>query len=430
MPISYNANLIAELYTTNDAEKANNICEEMVDIGDAIFPRQIYEAYKKFYETTFSHYFVLHLTRFKSENVAEILKEIAHTTTKNSDIFMMLDYLSDIKYFEPEIIDKVIKSFKEDLILRDAQEYEIEQYFKYIQNSGREIQKLELFLLDCFENDNQNIKARKVALKKLLKLEPRKYINFYYENYDRIKGKKAEIIFVEEISTWINGIIPQLHKKIQEDGSVSAQEILKAKLSSKVEEKQSKTKKEQEKIKEVYATADVISDIARLRIRVNKLSLADKRFGFSFLSSMEEVYEQNRPAQDKTTFIGYCIVIRSLIQGFSDKIKELEVSEERMREILPEVTDLEGSIKKFHFLLLDKGLNVDNKIFGIRNINRIVSILAHPDAEFTPELIKILKEEKLLDLYQEDNWPMLHRGILIKYKSALEELISALSQTN
>lgn len=431
MATDYNANLIAELYATEDAEKATHICDEMVEIGDAIFPKQIHEAYKKFQGTTiYSHYFVSDLTSFKSRDVAEILKEIARTTKRDADISMMIDYLTDIEYFEPEIVDKVVEIFKEDLISGKASEYDIEKYFTYLEKSGKGIESLEPHLKMCFENDEQTISVRRTALKKLLKLKPKEYINFYYENYDSIKGKKIEIIFVEEISNWNGGIIPSLHRKISGSGSERAQEILREKQSKKIKERQSEAKRGQEKIKEEYVTADVISDIAKLRYKVNKISITDKRFGFPIFPPSEEIYQQGKPARDKETLVGYCMVFRSLIQSFDNKIKELEMPEERAKELLPEIKELKGGINKFHLLLLDKGLNVDPGIFGLRNINRIVSKLAHPDEGSSPELTKLLEEEKLLDLYKEDHWSILHREILLRYKGVLEKLINAFLRNN
>ncbi len=427
MATDYNANLITELYAAENVEGAIRICDEMVTIGDAIFPRQIYEAYKKFQETPSSHYFVSDLTRFKTGDATEILKEIAHTTDRDADISLMVGYLTDIEYFDPEIVGKVKNLFERDIASGEIHEYDVEEYFAYLEKSGEEMERLESLLQECFEDDKQFIAARKTALKKLLKLKPKEYISFYYENYDSIKGKRAETVFVEEISTWHGGVVPSLHKKILKVGSERAKEILKKEQSRKIEEKRSKEIKEQKEIKEEYETADVISDIAELRSKINKISIADERFGFSFFSPSEEIYQQGKPAKNKATLVGYCMVLRSLLGGFDNKIKESEISKERAKELLPDIKELTGSINKFHLMLLEKGIDVDAGIFGLRNISRIVSKLAHPDEEADPELSSILKKEKLFNYYKNDNWSMLHREILLRYKEVLEKLIDAIS---
>lgn len=427
MAIDYNANLIAELYATGDEEKATRVCDEMVAIGDPIFPRQIYEAYKKFRKTMVSHYFVSDLTTFKTTDVVEILKEIAHTSNRDADISMMVGYLTNIEYFDKEIVNKVKKIFKDDISSGELYEDDVEKYFVYLEKSGEDIGFLESLLQTCFEDDEQDLRVRKIALKKLLKLKAKKYINYYYENYNSLKGKKAEIIFTEETSKWHGGIIPSLHKRVLEIGSERAKEILQKEQLKKIEEKKIKEMKEQKEIKEEYETADVISDIAKLRSNINKVSIADERFGFSFFSPSEEIYQQGKPAGDKASLVGYCIVLRSLIGDFDNKIIELEISQERAVKLLPDIKEFKGSINKFHLLLLEKEINVDSEIFGLRNLSRIVSKLAHPSEETDRELSNILKEERLFDYYKESNWSILHREILLRYKGVLEKLMSAIS---
>lgn len=427
MATDYNANLIVELYEADNAEKATRISDEMAMIGDPIFPRQIYAAYKKFGGTAVSHYFVSDLTNFKTSNTVEILKEIAHITKRDADILMMVDYLTSIQCFDPEIVYKFRKLFVKEITSSEADPYDIERYFQYLEKSGENMEELEPFLKQCFEDDEQIIEARKIAFKKLLKLKPKEYINFYYENYHLIKGKKAEIIFVEEISTWKGGIVPSLHQRILEIGSERAKEILQNEQSKKVEEKRSKEAKEQKEIREEYQTADVMSDIAGLRSRINKISVTDERFGFPFFSLSEEIYQQGKPAKDKAALVGYCMVLRSLFGSFDNKLTEFVISKERAKELVPDIKELNGSINKFHLVLLERKINVDPGIFGLRNINRIVSKFAHPDEKNEPELSDILKKEKLFDYYKKDNWSMLHREILLRYKEVLEKLIGAIS---
>ncbi|MFA6594056.1 MAG: hypothetical protein WCT16_02240 [Candidatus Buchananbacteria bacterium] len=426
MASDYNANLIADLYSAENAEKATHISDEMVKIGDAIFPRQIYEAYKKFRKTSVSHYFVSDLTYFKTGDSAEILKEIAHTTDKDGDIAMMIGYLTDIQYFHNEIVKKIKIIFEANITLGEIKEYDLEKCFVYLEKSGEDMVEIEFFLKKCFEDDRQTIETRKIALKKLLKVKPKEYINFYYDNYNFIVGKKTEIIFVEEISTWRNGIVPLVHQRILELGSERAKEILQKEQLNKDKEKQGKEIKEQNEIREEYQTADIISAIAELRVRINKFSLIDEKFGFPIFSSSEEIYQQGKPAKDKAMLVGYCIVLRSMLGNFDDEIIKLEITKEMSNEF--EIKDLKGSINKFYFILLERKINVDPGIYGLRNINRIVSKLAHPDEEITTELTDILIKEKLFDYYKDDNWSMLHREILSRYKEVLEKLMVAICE--
>lgn len=431
MAADYNANLIVELYSAKNVQVASRICDEMVKIGDPIFPKQIYEAYKKYRGTSMSHYFVSDLTNFKSKDATEILKGIALTTENKADITMMVDYLASIKYFDTEIFTKVIGVFKSNLESGSISSYQIERYYEYLESSDEGRAVLESFLKMCFEGDNQEMQARKTSLSKLLKLKPKELINFYYENYDTIKGKKAEIIFVEEISTWDGGIVPALFQKILGEGSETAREILQKEQLKKDKEKRAIEINEQKSVREEYETADVLHDIAELRSKINKIGVTNERFGLPFFLPSEEIYQQSKPAKDKTTLVGYCMVLRSLLHGFDKMITELKIPKEKAVELIPNINDFDGSINKFHLLLLEKGVSVDQGIFGLRNINRIITkFAAHTGEENKSELIEILKEEKLLDLYKDDNWSMLHRGILLRYKMILEKLSNALAQNS
>src|SRR3989338_5506431 len=236
MAADYNSNLIVELYSTSDVGKATRICDEMVSIGDPVFPRQIYEAYKKFKHTHISHSFVLDLTNFKTRDANEILEEIARETFRGADISMMLDHLIEVEYFHPEVVRKVRGLFEEEVASGETYDYDIDRYVTYLQKAGEETTVLENLLKTCFEDDRQSIGARKVALRKLLRLKPGEYIKFYYENYETIESKKMEVILVEEISTWHGGIVPSFHKKILDIGSERAKEILTKEQTKKIKE--------------------------------------------------------------------------------------------------------------------------------------------------------------------------------------------------
>ncbi len=430
MSTDYNASLIAELYSTKDSKKATDICDEMVEIGDSIFPRQIYEAYKKFRADSRSHYFVASLTCFKTSDTTEILKEIAHSTTSDADISMMLNYLTDINYFDSYIVSKVKDFFVKDIESEDIHEYAIDAYFNYIQKSGHDLQEIEKLLRNCFENNNFSNPVRKAALKIILKIKPKEYIAYYYHNYESIRNKKAEVIFVDEISTWHGGLIPLLHKKISEIGSPAAKEILQKEQLKKEKETQLKEASEQKVIKLEYETSDVIGNIADLRAQINKTASLDQRFGFNFFGLSEDIYKQVKPARDKESLVGYCIDLRELLGNFDAKLLEIKFSKERVSQLLPNIKEPEKSINKFNLILSDRGIIDNTKIFGLRSINQIISKLAHPREEKKEEFTDLLKQEGLFEIYKQDNWSMLHREILIRYKIALEKLLGAITIAN
>lgn len=428
MAYDYNANLIAELYSTEDEDKAIEISDEMSEIGDLIFPRQIYEAYKRFKNTSISHYFVSNLTNFKSDDTTIILKEIADNTDSYADILMMINFLTNIKYFNSKIISKIKIIIENEIKDLNISEYALEWYAWYLEWADQK-EFLEYILKTCFEDDRQKIQTRKFALKRLLKIDPKKYIKLYYEQYESIINQKIENILVEELSTWKWWIIPSFHNKILKLWSNRAKEILQKQLDKNKEKEQKEILKEQNEIKEEFTNYDVLNNISELRSNINKISTHHDQFWYSFFPAFEEIYQQWKPARDKSTLIGYCMVIRSLIGNFDEKIKDFNITKERASELAPKIQDIKGNINKFHLLLLDKNINVDSEIFWLRNINRIITkFWAHTDEENNPELTKILKKENLFDFYKDNEWAKLHRGILLKYKNMLEKLTEALTK--
>ena len=88
---------------------------------------------------------------------------------------------------------------------------------------------------------------------------------------------------------------------------------------------------------------------------------------------------------------------------------------------------INGSINKLHLFLLRKSVQVDMNIFGLRNLNRMITkFAAHTNEETNPELEAVLKELQLFEFYSESQWSKLHRGILLKYKEFLVNLEKAI----
>lgn len=429
MASDYNANLIAELYATSDADEATRICDEMLEIGDAVFPRQIFEAYKRFENSIVSHYFISDLMRFKTPAAGEFIKEIAHTTKSSADLSMMTGFLASIQYFEPYIVARIHKIFQEEVFAHKIQEYDIDDYCRYLLGGGVAQEALENLLQACFEDDKQTTSARRAALKQFLKMNPKKNVAFFYDNYDSIKGKKLEVVFVQEISTWHGGIIPMLHEKILSDGSDRAKEILRAEQQKNAAVSKAKEISEQADVKAEFETADVVSDIAELRQRINKFCIADDRFGFALFLASEELYQQGRAAKDKPTLVGYLMVLRSTLDCVTREVLDFDITQERAAELAPEIKEINRSINRLHLLLLDKGIRADSGLFGMRNLSRIITKFgAHTSEATDPELLKLLEEESLVDCYKEDKWTKLHREILLKYKRSLILLMESISE--
>ncbi|MDD2375827.1 MAG: hypothetical protein PHD23_10800, partial [Eubacteriales bacterium] len=104
MSTSYNSRLIDKLYQENDALKATRIVDEMIEIGEAIFVYPIYSAYKKFKNTSYSHYFISDLTELASKEETKkeaeiIIKELLEEQDIDSaHIYYLVEFCIKNKY--------------------------------------------------------------------------------------------------------------------------------------------------------------------------------------------------------------------------------------------------------------------------------------------------------------------------------------------
>lgn len=72
--------------------------------------------------------------------------------------------------------------------------------------------------------------------------------------------------------------------------------------------------------------------------------------------------------------------------------------------------------------LIKKGIVPDKDLFGLKSLNKLVSLIgAHQGDE---ELFQILKKENLSEFYSNEQWDILHKKILLRYKDSLEKLHS------
>ena len=117
-------------------------------------------------------------------------------------------------------------------------------------------------------------------------------------------------------------------------------------------------------------------------------------------------------------------MIRTALWGFDEKILSQDIPIEDLRKVIPDAENASGGLNKFHYFLVQKGMVVDDTLFGLRSVQRVLNGFAHREKE--QDLIRALKGEGLDNLYHQSRWPELHREILIKYRDALQRLNSAL----
>ncbi|MFA6000460.1 MAG: hypothetical protein WC783_05840 [Candidatus Paceibacterota bacterium] len=423
MTADYNSKLIADLYECTDPKSAASIADEMVEMADPIFIYPIHAAYKKFKDTYYSHYFLLDLISFNTPEISEMITTVVkEPTVTERDLTTVLGYLSRIGFFEPEFIAKVNRLLGKELLSAEDY-YDVAGYLEYLKNAKAILPIIET-LKAVFEDEAIPKSVRALALKYLLREDPKTYLQYYYDNFTEIKNKKSEIIFTKEIIGWSGKIVSSLEEKILKEGSAHAKEIIETKRAKQAKVESKKEEDAQKAVEIRFTNADVIAEIGSLRKKINIFSGADSRFGYSFFPQSELIYQQTESAQTKQAFITYSIDIRSFIQEFTDNITGQEFTLEEMSAVIDGITKPEGSINKFHMILANASVTVDKDIFGLRNLNRIVNKTAHPDSE--SGLVELLKQEGLMEFYESESWDNLHKKMLEMYRDFLKKLHQAL----
>jgi len=423
MSTDYNSKLIASLYEETDEEKATEIADEMTEIGDPIFIQPIFAAYKRFLYTTVSHYFLSNLKKFKTPETTEIFKGIAMSdNTKETNFHYCLDYFNEIEYVEPWLTSKAYSGFLEAISYRNGDVYNLNIYIKYLSMVKPPI-PLKPFLITAFEDESKNSDVRTLVLQYFLRENSKDNLKYYFDNFDKIKGKKSEIIFTKEILGWKDGIIPILKEKILKEGSTYAREIIETK-----NKKEQKNLDEKEKSIEIkYNNAQIITEISKLRSKINIFASGDARFGFSIFPPSELIYQQTEGAEDKQKLVGYCMELRSFLQELDkENLSKHNFSVEETRELISGMENITGSINLLHLYLLSKKIETKEDLFGLRKLNQIVAKLAHPDE--TTELIKLLKENNLFEMYKDGNFQGLHRKLLENYRDFLKLLFEGIKK--
>lgn len=426
MSTEFNSKLIDRLYQENDSEKATLISDEMVEIGDAIFIYPIFAAYKKFQSTSVSHYFVSDLKEFKQEEAVEILKGLCvDELAIQRNLSYLMDFCIKNDYFLESFTQKVREEFKkkffENKELGYLDEYELADYLDYFL-FAKIFEEAEEAVIGIYENTEIG-KLPKTALQYLLKYNKSKYFQYYYDNYQKLKGKKAEIILAEEICSWKGAIIDKIKEKILAEGSGRAQEIINNKIKKEKQAESQKVVQKEEEIKIKFNNVEIINEIAELRGKINLLSAGNKLFNFPLLVNSELLFKQMQPPTSGPEIADLALGLREIIQGIDKKVGKHGYSLEEADKIILGIKEF-ASINNLHLFLISKKVAVDETFFGLRPLNIVLAKIAHPKDQEALSLA--LRNVGCYDFYINEKWPELHRKLLEIYKSFLLKLETAI----
>lgn len=416
MSSEYNSKLIDDLYQTSDPEKAKRILEEIREISDPIFIYSLFTGYKKFKYASNSHYFIAALNEIKSKEVLNVLTEIISDPEVEPLIYTYaLGGFLRYEYFEHDIISKAKLILYE--FVANQTNINLENLLEYLKKAGA-ISELTDQLRTIFEDDKFEPEERLLSLSYLLNTDSKKWVQFYIDNHTKIVNKQAEILLSKTLISWRGPLVEELKGKITKDGGSRAREIIESAQKREAEVKEESAKKESIS----YSNSKVITEIVELREKINRLSSIEKNIGFSIFPLRESIYKQLEAAIDEAGLINCCIELRSLFQDIEKAVGDHGISFEEAATIIPGISkeDFNKSINKLHLFLYSRKIEVDADLYGLRTVNRLVNLWAHPDRK--KELISLLEKLTILEMYKKEDWTSLHRRILELYRTSLDKL--------
>lgn len=316
--------------------------------------------------------------------------------------------------FEKEIKSKEKEhNYDIDLLLKHLYETKILHKDQALQN----------LLWIIFYDESFHFLNKKSALFYFLKTDPKKNIQLIIENYKKIKKRlEIEIILAKEIAKWAGPLPEKLKSLITESGNDRAREIIELTIKKKEKQKKEIIIKEAES----FSNAKIIIEISAIKRKINTIAKENLGIESNLFPDTESIIDQVKVARDYNSLKNACIDLRPCIQKISSP--EHNFDEKTALKKIPGAAsqDLSKSINKFFLYLDSENINVNFNLFGLRDVNNITSLFAHPDK--IKKLREVLKKTKMLDLYEKENWSVLHEKILQLYKKSLGDLSNEISK--
>jgi hypothetical protein len=430
MSVEYNSMLISKLYsaTIKNDEEVENTLTEMENIGDPIFLYPIYEMYKKFIESAYSHYFISALGELKTNESIPIILEITENSGAHiSDHIFALEALNKKKYFESRGVDIASKILLNFIHSSDTNEYHLYIVVSYLINAGL-LSKIENDLFCIFNTTVFNRKTREYAFEKLLEIDAKKYLQSAIDNYEEIKKDSIkESVVARGIIGWKGPKIEILKKMISDHGGVEAKHILEKVRLKDVAATQKAAIEKQDTLNKQYTNVELVAEIFSIREKINGVARLNQKIGISFFPQNEALFNHVKIAYDSSSLVAACINLRDIISSIDVQVKN-DLSTEQIHEVFPEMEEphFNRAINRLVLFLYERGFSVDFSCFGLRSLNQLLNLLGGHAQLAKDDLLKKIKEENLVKSYIEDDWGSLHQEILGRYLKFLKLLLQSL----
>lgn len=425
--------LIAEILSAKTQQKIVDLLDEIGKINSPSFCYPLYEVYKKVKNKAYSHFIIAVLRRIDSEEVINIALEIGNAEdTPVTDLGYVVEIFKDRKYFNSDAVKISLNYFNKlqnhDYCLTG----DLHNICTYLTEAGQ-VKEVELKISSFFQNNNFEQETRIYALNLYITFNPSNRIQELIDKYDNIKNdEELDVIVAKVLNKWKGPKVDELNTKIKKTGGIRAKYIIETEEKKKKKELEKTEIEKEETIKKIYNNAEIIANIIKSREEINSIARRKSVIGFDLFPQNESIFKQLTAAADEPTFVNACNELRPFISNISEELKKVDIgfTDEQMQKLLPSTNpaDYNKPLNKLFLFLVSKKCKISNDILGLRPLNRIISLTMHPEEK--DELVKELEKIKLNELYNTQDYGILHQSLLEKYLLFLQNftiLINSIS---
>jgi len=413
-----NIELITNLFTETDHHELIDIVSQIKEINNSILIYPLFNRWKQLKDSSISHYFISAIGEIDSNESLDVAKKMIKMNLKHSktDLSYIFEIFIKFKHSDQNAINMAILTIEEYSLGKDFYGYQLRKPLNYLEFVNF-INRVEDPLRKILQNNSLGNEVRSIALEYLMKHDQKKEVKYILDHYEVLKSKKFNLLLVKEIIKWPKELCFELRQIILKNNEDRALEIMyqhdKNNLVSKIKE-------------------------IKNNIYLGLIHKGRIKYGFHIFKTSEELLKQNKLINSEGDFKLACTDIRHML---FQEIKEpivISMSVEDIQKLFPErpKKEIEDKFKKMTFSKIDKlviflnqiGVNVDNNLYKIKDLNRIVGLTGHKEEK--NKLIELLKKHQLNKLFDNKNWNLLHEGLLDLYKYSLEKILESIENIN
>lgn len=396
----YKSELLTRLFNEQDEDEILLILAEIDDLKDSIFIHPLYDKYKKYRSSSISHYFISSLSEIDSPEVLDVAKDIFFDPKiKESNLPWTIGVFTKNKLLDNSAKSKLIKYLKKRKDSKRLSYYELEDILNYLKLFKRD-KSVSKILRNIVENKSLGRITRNVALSYLIENNPKEeYIYFSIIFPRKLDDMVFQVMLAKAASQMKSPYEGPLRNSIKRYGSGRSKEIIADSTFNKMQ-----------------------NDVVDTRYKLNYLRSTKLASYINLFPRNQLLRKHTSAARSRSEFVAWCMDFRDFIQDTSRMTKNHGYNEAQIKRLLPDESKVNynKSLNRLFLFLKSNDVEINADIFGLRKLNRLVSLIAHPREKNDRD--KVLKKIGLYKKYYEKQWGKIQLHLLRRYKRFLNKI--------